>query len=251
MTDSLRSRRQGDVLVLEMHRPERHHALNFELASALTEAIDGAEQDDSVRVIVLTGTGEKAFCAGQDMLEASGIEADVRPGGKTSAYLAIDRFHRARLPIIAAVNGYCYGGGAALAIACDIRLASERATFRLPGAEYGLVVGAASLPRLIGAAKAKELIFTARKFAADEALRCGFVNQVIPGDQLMASALEMAEQIAANSPIAVRESKRVIDMATVEPAAFQTEDEINSRLRGSDEQSQRFMQATRKVTGRE
>ena len=129
-----------------MNRPDRHHALNHELATVLVEALDNAESDPSVRVVILTGSGTRAFCAGQDMLEQSGLEGERGVPKSIAAYLAIDRFGRSPLPIIAAINGYCYGGGAALAISCDIRYASDTASFRLPGAEYGLVVGAANAP---------------------------------------------------------------------------------------------------------
>ena len=167
-----------------------------------------------------------------------------------SAAGAIGRLTDTPLPVIAAINGYCYGGGARLAIACDIRLASNTATFRLPGAEYGLVVGAATLPRLVGAAKAKELIFTARKIDAAEALSCGLVNSIHEPDQLMAAAMEMAETIAKQSAGAIRESKRAIDAATLSDEATEIENQANRELRGSPEQVARFRSATQKVTGR-
>ena len=250
MSDVLRQHRHDHVLVLEMNHPERHHALNFELGRALAEALDVAESAGDVRVVVLTGSGEKAFCAGQDMLEASGVEPRDADAGKTSAYIAIDRVRQARLPVIAAINGYCYGGGAALAIACDLRIAGNTATFRLPGAEYGLVVGAASLPRLVGAARAKELILTARKFDAEDAFRWGLLNEVTEPAEVLDKALGLAQEIAGHSPVAVQESKRVIDMATLDAEAFEAEDEINLELRGSEDQSARFRAATRRVTGR-
>lgn len=249
MSEVLKTARHGDVLVLTMHRPERHHALNRELAVALVSALKTAEADGT-RAVVLSGSGEKAFCAGQDMLEASGLENGSTETQTSSAYLAIDAFTASPLPLIAAINGYCYGGGAALAIACDIRLAVPAASFRLPGAAYGLVVGAAAVPRLIGAARAKELIFTARKFFADEALQWGLLNSLHEPPDLLPAAMTLAEEIAANSPIAVRESKRVIDAATMVDDAFAREDVINQALRGSDEQRERFLAATRKVTGR-
>ncbi|MGR8921045.1 MAG: enoyl-CoA hydratase/isomerase family protein [Gammaproteobacteria bacterium] len=241
---------EGGVLVLTMNRPERHHALNRELAEALVAALAAGEDDPAVRAAVLTGSGEKAFCAGQDMLEASGLEAGAGGDQTSSAYLAINRFAASPLPLIAAVNGYCFGGGAALAIACDIRLAARTATFRLPGAEYGLVVGAAALPRLVGAARAKEIILTARRFGSAEAHAWGLVNHVFEGEELVPAALAMAQEIAAHDPLAVRESKRIIDRATLVEDAFEAEDAVNRELRGSDEQSERFRSATRRVTGR-
>ncbi|MGE0483582.1 MAG: enoyl-CoA hydratase/isomerase family protein [Gammaproteobacteria bacterium] len=250
MSAVLRTRREGAVALFELHRPERHHAINAALADALIAAIDAAESDDDVRAIVLTGSGERAFCAGQDMLEASGVEAGARDAKVSSAMFAVARVERCPLPLIAAINGYCFGGGAALAIACDIRLGASTASFRLPGAEYGLVVGAAALPRLVGAAKAKELIFTARRFEAAEALACGLLNSVHEPAALLPAALEMAAAIGRNSPRAVRESKRIIDQATLVDAATAAEQAINRELRGSDEQSARFRDATRRVTGR-
>ena len=236
------------VLLLSLNRPASHHALNRELASILASAIDKAETDEAIKAIVITGTGNKAFCAGQDMVEEK--DRDRSSGEKVSAYIAIDRFSDTPMPLIAAVNGYCFGGGAALACACDIRLASENATFRFPGAEYGLVVGAAALPRIVGVAKAKEFILTAKRIEAQEAKRCGLVNDVYSQEELLAQALDMAEQIAANSVLAVRESKRIMDAATLNNDARHSENSINSVLRGSDEQSDRFEFATRKVTGR-
>lgn len=240
--------RRGGVAMLILNRPERHHALSALLSGALDEALERLESDESVACVILTGSGEKAFCAGGDMLEMSGVEA---PGQRVSnAGHVISRLGRMPVPVIAAVNGYCYGGGARLAISCDIRIASENATFRLPGAEYGLVVGAATLPRLVGAARAKELIFTARKFDAAEAFAYGLVSAVHPHEELLQEAWRMAETIASHSPEAVRETKRVIDAATLSEAAEKMENDANRRLRGSDDQVARFRAATQRVTGR-
>ncbi len=157
---------------------------------------------------------------------------------------------KAPMPVIAAINGYCFGGGARLAIGCDIRLASDNATFRLPGSEYGLVVAAATLPRLVGAERAKELIFTARKFTAAEAHRYGLVSEVYPQSGLLPAAWTLAQTIAAHSAGAVRAAKQVIDAATLSDEARKMEDDANRQLRGSDEQVARFRYATRRVTGR-
>lgn len=251
-TELVLERREGAVAVIALNRPERHHALNRALSAAIADAVTRAETDGEARVIVLTGTGEKAFCAGADMLESSGVEPPSANGpnrGSTAAN-AIEAVTKAHLPVIAAINGYCYGGGARLAVACDIRLASETATFRLPGSEYGLVVAASTLPRLVGAARAKELIFTARKFDAAEAFAYGLVTSVHSPSELMPAALEMATTIAGHSASAIQEAKRVIDTATLDAEADAMENEINKRLRGSPEQVQRFRDATQRVTGR-
>lgn len=236
------------VCVLTMNRPERHHALNRALSKSLADAMERAKNNEEIRVIVLTGSGGKAFCAGADMLEASGIEETKANAGARANTIA--HFSDTPIPIIAAINGYCYGGGARLAIACDIRLASTTATFRLPGAEYGLVVAAATLPRLIGSSRAKELIFSARRFDANQALEWGLVNSLHSPESLMPATLELAKEIASNSVEAVRASKRVIDAATLSENAINIESEANQALRGSPEQVTRFRSATRRVTGR-
>ncbi len=246
--------RDGHVQILKLNRPERHHALNRGLTTALADALTRADQDDDVHVIVLTGTGEKAFCAGADMLELSGVEDTsteverAQPTGAAgNAFAAI---HKTEVPIIAAINGYCYGGGAQLAIACDILLASDNATFRLPGAEYGLVVAASILPRLVGSSKAKELILTARKFDAAEAFSWGMLSDVVSQTELMGKAIDLAQEIAKNSVSAVKASKAVIDKATRSDEADALELSINHELRGSPEQTERFRSATKRVTGR-
>ncbi len=240
----------GDVLLLTLNRPERHNAMNAALNHYLGDAVRRAEPE-GVNVIVLTGAGEKSFCAGGDMLEMSGVEQNAvtlpPPGERLGG---TEEISKTPLPVISAINGYCYGGGARLAIATDIRLASEAATFRLPGAEYGLVVAAASLPRLVGASKAKEWIFTARKVDAQEALDAGLVSSLHAPEELLPAALEMAEVIAGHSASSVRESKRVIDLATLSDEASEVEVAVNRELRGSPEQTERFRSATKKVTGR-
>ena len=242
--------RRGDVLILTLNRPEKHNALNAALVHEIGAAVLRADEK-GVAVIVLTGAGAKAFCAGADMLEASGVE-----GASAQLLLREQRVDgyaevaATPIPVIAAINGLCYGGGARLAISCDIRLAADTATFRLPGAEYGLVVGAATLPRLVGTSRAKEWIYTARKFDAAEALLSGLVSGLFSADALLPAAIAMAETIASHSRAAVRESKRVIDAATLNDEAVAMEDRANRVLRGSQEQSTRFRAATEKVTGK-
>lgn len=243
----LLERRDGAVAVLTLNRPERHHAIDHELGRLLGDAVQRLSADEAVRTMVITGAGDKAFCAGADMAEAVGKALREGTGGTGHA---IGRISACPKPVIAAVNGYCYGGGAALATACDIRIASSTATFRFPGAEYGLVVAAAGLPRLVGAATAKELLFSARRFDAATAARIGFVNAVVPADELMPVVMALAAEIAANSPAAVQASKAVIDAATLSPAAFDLEVEANRRLRAGDDHSGRFRDAARRVTGR-
>jgi enoyl-CoA hydratase len=240
--------RRGPIAVIRLNRLEKHHAINSVMAREVTECLDALEADDDVRVIILTGAGDKAFCAGADMSEAMARGTDGR-GTNDSAASAAARLFQVRKPLIAAVNGYSYGGGAVFAVACDIRLAAENARFRFVGASYGLSVGASQLPRLVGAAMAKELIFTARTVDADEALRIGLVNHVVPPSHLESTALEMADAIAQNSPSAIRASKEVIDLATLDMAAVKREAEYNRELRASDDHRSRFSAAAERVTG--
>ncbi len=240
--------RRDNVVLLSLNRPERHHALSQALSDQLSDALARATDDPDVACVILTGTGEKAFCAGGDMLEMSGVEQQSQRTSGAGGLFGV--LAKAPMPVIAAINGYCFGGGARLAIGCDIRLASENATFRLPGSEYGLVVAAATLPRLVGAERAKELIFTARKFTAQEAERYGLVSALHSQADLLPAAWAMAQTIAGYSSGAVRAAKQVIDAATLSDDARKMEDDANRRLRGSDEQVARFRDATRRVTGR-
>ena len=242
--------RRGGVVCIALNRPERHHALSAALSDAAGDALLRASEDPEVGAVILTGTGEKAFCAGGDMLEMSGVEEAQAPARSRGAGGLFGVLSRMQQPVIAAVNGYCFGGGARLAVGCDIRIASTNATFRLPGSEYGLVVAAATLPRLVGAARAKDLIFTARKFGAQEAFEYGLVTAVHEPAELMDAAWAMGETIASMSPSAVQEAKRVIDAATLSEEAGRMEDEANRKLRGSPEQVARFRDATKRVTGR-
>ena len=242
----------GAVGVVRLNRPEKHNALNARLSHELIAALDELEAHDAVNVIVLTGAGEKAFCAGADMAEAVGPDSsgNASDGGAPGPPAeAVARVLRTRKPIIAAVNGYAYGGGAVLAINCDIRIASENARFRFVGASYGLVVGAFQLPRIVGAPLAKELIFTARTVDAQEALRIGLANRVVPLEELEGTVAEMAQAIASHSRAAVMASKEVIDIATSNREALRREVEENVQLRQSEEHRARFRAAAQRVTG--
>ena len=242
----------GAVGVVRLNRPEKHNALNTRLSHELIAALDELEADDAVNVIMLTGAGEKAFCAGADMTEAVGPDSsgNASDGGAPGPPAeAVARVLRTRKPIIAAVNGYAYGGGAVLAINCDIRIASENARFRFVGASYGLVVGAFQLPRIVGAPLAKELIFTARTVDAQEALRIGLANRVVPLEELEGTVAEMAQAIASHSRAAVMASKEVIDIATSNREALRREVEENVQLRQSEEHRARFRAAAQRVTG--
>jgi len=247
MSELVQVDRDGAVAIVRMLRPDKHNAFNRALSSAVTAAFDEIEASAGVNCAVLIGTGT-AFSAGADMSEAvAAIEGSGRSEGMGAA---IARIARVPVPLIAAVNGICYGGGALLAITCDIRIASDQAAFRFPGAGYGLVVGGSQLPRIIGPAYAKELLFTGNVVHADEALRIGLVNHVVPHAEVEASAREMARQIAANSAEALVATKEVVDRATEADDGVAREAAWNVRLRQSPEHHARFRAAADRVTKR-
>ena len=248
MADIVVCEQREGVAFLRMNRPEKRNAFNRELSLAVAQQMDELEADDSVRVVILTGTG-LAFSAGADMTEALASTASGdRREVMAQAVVRVAAFPK---PTIAAVNGFAFGGGAVLAVSCDLRIASERASFRFPGATYGLVVGGSQLPRIVGAAKAKELIFTARVVEAQEAREIGLVNQLVGHDALDDAAWELAHQIAEQSPQAVRWSKAVIDAASTVEKGAQVELEANRALRGSPDHIARFSAATERVAGRD
>ena len=233
------------VMTLTMNRPDKHNALNRELGGALAEALADAEADDSISVVVLTGSGEKAFSAGADMGEQ--LNPETR-GGAEKAIAAAASFTK---PLVGAINGVAYGGGALLAATCDLRYGCSATAFKFLGATYGLVVGGSHLPRIVGEARAKELIFTARVVSAADALAMGLLNAVYEADQLRQETHAVAQTIAANSLAALVASKRVIDTALPIDGAWQMEASYNRELRGSDDQARRFGAAAARILGKE
>ncbi|MPZ23172.1 MAG: hypothetical protein GEU28_06430 [Dehalococcoidia bacterium] len=233
--------KSGSVIVLTMNRPEKHNALNRELGSAVAATLEAADADDVVSVAVLTGGGSVAFCAGADMADQMDPE---RRGGAERAIAAAAAFSK---PLIAAVNGYAYGGGALLAAACDLRYGSPASRFRFLGAAYGLVVGASHLPPIVGSAKARELIYTARTVEADEASAIGLINGGFSGESLLTEVMAIASAIAENSLPALRASKQVINATTGAGASWEMERAYHRELFGSEEQMGRFSAAAGKV----
>jgi enoyl-CoA hydratase len=239
--------RDGVVAIIRMLRPEKHNAFNRELSGAVMGALEALAADEDVNVVVLTGSGT-AFSAGADMTEA--VAAIAENGRSDGMAQTIERALRFPKPLIACVNGFAYGGGALLATVCDIRIASETAAFRFPGAVYGLVVGGSQLPRVIGSAYAKELLFTGRVVHAEEALRIGLVNRIALSGDVEAETMEMARQIAANSPEALVATKEVVDRATNVDEGVRREIEWNRELRASPEHHARFRAAAERVASR-
>lgn len=202
------------LATVTISRPKALNALNPETVQELEHAFSGLDQDSGVQVILLTGAGEKAFVAGADiaaMQEMTPIQARTFSQAGHTAFNLIENLSK---PVIAVVNGFALGGGCELAMACDIRLAGEKAKFGLPEVSLGVIPGFAGtqrLARLIGKGRAKELVFTADMIDAQEAWRLGLVNKVLPQDELLAAARKMAEKIASRGPVAVRLGKEAVN----------------------------------------
>ena len=251
MPDSeiLRSRLRDGVLRLQLNRPGKRNAMNAALANAIYEGMQRGDDDADVRVIVIEGSGG-SFSAGADMTEAlAAFESGDQRFNPVSR--ASQRVAASPKPVIAAIDGPAYGGGALLATATDIRILTRRSAFRFPGAEYGLVVGGTALPRLVGNARAKEILFSARVVEAEEAVAIGLANAVVDDAGALADHVgELAATIAAASPGAVAWMKRIVDAATSGGQAHLLETQADMALRGSPDHLARFRGATSRVTGR-
>lgn len=205
--------RQERICIVHINNPEALNALNALILRELDQAFDEIAADTETDVVILTGEG-RAFVAGADIAEMSVMKADE---GKQFGRLGAAVFRKIELlekPVIAAVNGFALGGGCELAMACDIRIASNKAKFGQPEVGLGITPGFSGtqrLPRLVGVGKAKELIYTAAVINADEACRIGLVNKVVEPEELMNTCMAMANTIASKAQLAVRYSKEAIN----------------------------------------
>ena len=206
--------KKGNVAIATVNRPKALNALNSEVLEDLNTMIDTVSADPEIRVLILTGSGEKAFVAGADIGEMATLsKAEGEAFGKKGNDV-FRKLEMLSIPVIAAVNGYALGGGCELSMACDIRICSDTAVFGQPETGLGITPGFGGtqrLSRLVGPGMAKQLIYSARNIKADEALRIGLVNAVYPAEELMAQAEKLAETIAKNAPIAVRACKKAIN----------------------------------------
>ncbi|TES94133.1 MAG: enoyl-CoA hydratase, partial [Desulfobacteraceae bacterium] len=215
MDDKVLLVEEGDgVVTLTLNRPEVMNSFNFALLYALKEQIDILRLKPDVRVIIITGSGQKAFCAGADLKERTTFnEIQVKEFIYTirNLFTSIEFINK---PVIAAVNGVALGGGTELALACDIRVSSMNASMGLTETRFAIIPGAGGtqrLPRLIGRGKAKELIFTGRRVEAEEALQIGLVNQICKQEILLDQCLKMAAMICETGPIAIEQAKYAIN----------------------------------------
>ena len=208
---------ENGIAVVTLNRPEAMNSLNTQLRTELLALLPQLDLRDDVRVIIITGAGDRAFCSGADLKERSTRSTEAMVLDRhTMVAKWTSTVANLRKPVIAAINGYCMAGGFELALQCDIAIASERAVFALPEVTHGFFPGGGAcqrLPRLVGIQKAKELIFSGRRWDAQEAKELGLVNKVVPHDKVMEEAMALAQRIAAHPPIAVMQAKSAINQS--------------------------------------
>jgi enoyl-CoA hydratase len=208
--------RRNRVAIITINRPEKRNALNIKTREEGARVLEELSSDETIRVVIFTGAGDKAFVAGADIAEFEGRTAitqrEVMLG--RSLFTAIDNFPK---PIIAMVNGYCLGGGCELALSCDLRIASDKASFGQPEINLGIIPGGGGtqrLTRLVGEGKAMELILTGDIIDAQTAYNIGLANMVVPAADLEARTMELANRIAEKSPVALRMAKEAVKLAS-------------------------------------
>jgi enoyl-CoA hydratase/carnithine racemase len=206
----------GAIGLITLNRPERHNALTLAMWRQFAECVRAFGESATCRAVVVRGAGERAFSAGADLHEIA--QHRQTPEGAAAHHAIVEDAFRAlttiEQPVIAMIHGYCIGGGCELAVACDLRVADDRAQLGIPATKLGIVLGVDELRRLVnlvGAALAKEILLTGQRFGATEALRIGLVNQVVPVAELEETALTLARQIAVNDPSAVVATKTLLN----------------------------------------
>jgi enoyl-CoA hydratase/carnithine racemase len=230
----------GRVATVTLDRPEALNAISTELALDLAAAFEPLATDPGVRAVVLTGAGERAFCVGADLKQRAGLDDHgwfVQREAFRRGFAAV---RRCPLPTVAAVAGFALGGGTELALACDLVVAADDATFGLPEVRLGLVPaggGTQLLARRVGRSAARDLVLTGRRVGAAEALALGLADRVVPADEVRAAATALAAEIAANAPTAVRMAKWALEVGADLPleAAMEVEDQAWRRAVESDD----------------
>lgn len=216
--EDIRLDKSGNVATITIDRPKVLNAIRFQTMLEIQSALKDIEADETIRVVVLTGAGEKAFISGGDisiMARGQGYIETLSEVPKGQAVCSeIENFPK---PVIARINGIALGGGTEVALSCDIRIAAETAIMGLPEIKLGIIPGYGGtqrLPRLVGMGKAKELVFTGDHITAQEALNIGLVNQVVPPDQLDEAVTKLAQRIAARAPVALHMAKVALNNGT-------------------------------------
>lgn len=235
MTKFVKVEVQDGVALIMFTRAEAANSLSIQMLNEINETLEAIHYDRSIRAVIVTGDGDKAFCAGADLKERK--EMDEEETRKTIALIGrtVNHFEEIAQPVIAAINGVAFGGGLELALACDIRMASSTAKLGLTETALGIIPGAGGtqrLPRLIGIGKAKELIYTARRLSAEEAYRYGIIEYIVESQDLLKQAKELALEIGKNAPLSLVQAKTAINqgMQTDISTGLQIESLAYSRL---------------------
>ena len=208
------------VATLTLTRPEALNAISRELAIELRAACESLTERTDVWIVIVTGAGERAFCAGADLKERRALSADARAAHTVAIEAAAEALAALPMPTIAAIRGFALAGGAELAIACDLRVAAEDATMGFPEVKIGIFPGAGGalrLPRIVGSGVARDLLFTGRRVTAEEAFRIGLVDRLVAPQSVLETAAELAASMAANAPLAMRAVKRALEESYVRP----------------------------------
>lgn len=241
---SIQLQLEDQVAILTIQRPEVHNCLNMGTLKELRQKIYDITFNKEIRVVIVTGAGDKAFCSGADLKERKAMTPDQVQEYILMIQGTFSALERMPKPVIAAINGLALGGGTELALACDLRVMSDKALMGLTETSLGIIPGAGGtqrLSRLVGKGIAKELIFTARKLGAEEAMEIGMVNQVAKEEEAMLAAKRLAASIAVNAPIALAQAKHAIDFGSevdlatglaIESNAYQVLIPTKDRLEG-------------------
>lgn len=218
MTGSVRLEVDDAVATLTLDNPPLN-IITAPMRPAILEALERVHDNEAIRCLILTGQGQRAFCAGADLGEEAALTPETVRQFLDDDARIFDALERSPIPVIAAINGHCMGGGLELALACDLRIAASDAKFRGAGVTVGLVVSTTRLTRLLGPAVAKDVLLTGRTFTGDEAFRLRLASEAVERSAVAAAARRWADEIAARAPLAVRRTKTAIDEALELPYA--------------------------------
>lgn len=256
-TDKLQAHVEGGIGWLTFNNPERRNAISLEMWAGLGDVLEAFQHDDAVRVVVLKGAGGKAFASGADISEFGEKRSNAEQRKQYGEVAEAGRAWLGKLdkPLIAMIQGYCIGGGLAVSLSADVRFASQGSTFGIPAAKLGLGYdygGVAALARLVGPSSARDILFSARFFDADEALRMGLVNFVVPAAELEARVRAYADTLAGNAPLTIRAAKAAINtyerysraeaghIAEMIDRCFNSEDYIEGRKAFAEKRKPQF-----------
>ncbi|MEH7098082.1 crotonase/enoyl-CoA hydratase family protein [Neobacillus vireti] len=234
--------KRGRIAIITINRPEAMNAVDAEVWEGIGTALEDYAEDSNLWCAIITGAGDRAFCAGADLKAVAKGESIFPEGGEKWGFAGIAQ-HYINKPIIAAVNGFALGGGTEIALACDLIVASEKAAFGLPEVKRGIIAGAGGLlrlPRQLPLKVAMELILTGKSMSPQEASEWGLVNRVVPHEQLLEKAIELADEIIVNAPVAVSVSKDIVyrglDVPLDHPSrAWEINQEYTSRVMESQD----------------